>query len=258
MNIGNIWKKITKKYPLKNAEKWDFVGHQVGHWKQNVTKMMFVLDVTNDAIDFAIKNKCQLIISYHSFFFGKRKEILETNKIKFRMYQKLKKFKIGVYSIHTAIDNSSSSLASYILNLLGFKKIENLVLSFAKAGEHQSGFSNQQIINKCCKLFLTKQVIIINSLPKRINKVVLANGAHDKEIIDLTKEVKGDLLICGEMNYHTKLYARESKTPTLIVGHFMEWLFQKKMKQEFNSIIGIEIVEYKEENFIKFKGENNG
>ena len=258
MNIRDLWTIITKKYPLSNAAEWDFVGHQIGHWKQRVNRVMFVLDVTSDVVAFAIKNKCDLIISYHPFFFGNKKQILEKNKLKAKLFKDLKKAHIALYSLHTAIDNSNNSLASYMLHLLGFTKVKDTELSFAKTGESNLAISKKQVIKKCCDLFLINQIGIINQLPLKIKKVVLANGSHDFEVIDIASKLKVDVLICGEMDYHTKLYAKEMKVPVLIVGHFMEWLFQNQMKKEFSSIINLKILEYKEKNFIQFKGYENG
>ena len=258
MNIRDLWTIITKKYPLSNAAEWDFVGHQIGHWKQKVSKVMFVLDVTSDVVAFAIKNKCGLIISYHPFFFGNKKQILEKNQLKAKLFKDLKQAHIALYSLHTAIDNSNNSLASYMLLLLGFKKVKDTDLSFAKLGESKEYISKEELIKKCCDLFLINQIGVINQLPSRIKKVVLANGSHDFEVIDIAHKLKVDALICGEMDYHTKLYAKEKAVPILIVGHFMEWLFQNQMKKEFSSIINLKILEYKERNFIQFKGCKNG
>ena len=51
------------------AYDWDNVGFQIGDGGQNVNKILLSLDVSENAINKAIAENCDMIISHHPFIF---------------------------------------------------------------------------------------------------------------------------------------------------------------------------------------------
>ncbi len=80
------------------AFEWDNVGFQVGNANLEVKKVLLTLDVTKNAINKAIKENVQMIISHHPLIFKPIKKI--TNPL----YLKLIKNNIAVYCAHTNLD----------------------------------------------------------------------------------------------------------------------------------------------------------
>lgn len=77
---------------------WDNVGLQIGDGNLPVKKILLTLDVTENAINKAIKENVDLIISHHPFIFKPLKKI--TNPL----YLKLIKNEIAVFCAHTNLD----------------------------------------------------------------------------------------------------------------------------------------------------------
>ena len=55
--------------PFKTAEEWDNSGLLIGSPDRDIHKIGIVLDITNDAVDFAAENGIDIIISHHPVIF---------------------------------------------------------------------------------------------------------------------------------------------------------------------------------------------
>ena len=65
MKLKDITNIIEKWSPLQQAETFDNVGLLVGDPNSNVEKALITIDTTETVIEEAIKNKCDLIITFH-------------------------------------------------------------------------------------------------------------------------------------------------------------------------------------------------
>ena len=98
VKIKDIVNHIHKIANPGLAEEWDNVGFQLGDAEQEVKKILLTLDVTGNAVNKAIKEKVDLIISHHPFIFRPVKKI--TNPL----YLKLIRNNISVFCAHTNLD----------------------------------------------------------------------------------------------------------------------------------------------------------
>ena len=69
MNKYEIIKKIEKIAPIDTQEAWDASGWVVELEDPEVRKVLFALTVTEDVLEQAVKNGCNMIISHHPMFF---------------------------------------------------------------------------------------------------------------------------------------------------------------------------------------------
>jgi dinuclear metal center YbgI/SA1388 family protein len=97
------------------AYDWDNVGFQIGDGGQNVNKILLSLDVSENAINKAIAENCDMIISHHPFIFRAIKKI--TNPL----YLKLIKNDIAVYCAHTNLDVVKGGVNTILAEKLGLE-----------------------------------------------------------------------------------------------------------------------------------------
>lgn len=102
------------------AFEWDNVGFQIGDGSRQVKKILLTLDVTENAINKAIKEKADLIISHHPFIFKPIRKI--TNPL----YLKLIKNDIAVFCAHTNLDVIKQGVNSALAEKLQLQKVEFL------------------------------------------------------------------------------------------------------------------------------------
>jgi len=119
MKLEKIINEIEKIFPTKTAEEFDNVGLLLGKTDAECNKALVCHDVTDEIIDEALNNKCQLIISYHPLIFKSLKKINYEDRIG-RIITKIIENKLSLYSIHTSFDNLKNGLnfeLGKILNL---------------------------------------------------------------------------------------------------------------------------------------------
>ena len=125
MIVQDIIKKLDQLAPLVYAEEFDNVGLIIGNKKAKVDGILITLDTTLEVIDEAIKNKCNLIISFHPIIFNGLKKITGKTYVE-KVITKAIKYDISVFAIHTALDNSKYGVNMQLCKELGIKNTEIL------------------------------------------------------------------------------------------------------------------------------------
>ena len=70
MTIKDIIQSIEQLAPLAYQESYDNSGLLVGDKQTKVSKVLIALDCTEEVLDEAIHNRCQLIITHHPILFS--------------------------------------------------------------------------------------------------------------------------------------------------------------------------------------------
>ena len=108
LNKYEIVQKIEKFARLEAQEKWDASGWIVDLKESCVNKILFALTITDQILEQAVKQGCDMIISHHPLFF-----------VPFE-YKK-----INMYCAHTNLDRAEGGTTDLIIQELGFKKTYN-------------------------------------------------------------------------------------------------------------------------------------
>lgn len=90
MDKKEIIQKIEQFAPPELAESWDCSGWLVQTQNKEISKIILSLTVTQDIVNQALKNNCDMIISHHPLFFV---------PIEFK--------KIDIYCAHTNLDRTN-------------------------------------------------------------------------------------------------------------------------------------------------------
>ena len=120
MKIKEIIKPLEEFAPVYLQESYDNSGLLVGNENMEVKKTLITLDVTEEVLDEAITKQCDLIISHHPVIFKGLKSITGKNSSE-RIVAKAIKNDIGIYAIHTNLDNVDEGVNSILCDKLGLK-----------------------------------------------------------------------------------------------------------------------------------------
>lgn len=123
--IKDITSLIEKNAPKSFAEEWDNPGLQIGDSNNKVSKILLSLDFTEDVLNEAISENCNLIINHHPFIFNSIKNVT-TNNDNSKLIIKAIKNDISVYAAHTNLDNINNGLNWIVAKKLGLSNIEPL------------------------------------------------------------------------------------------------------------------------------------
>lgn len=126
MKIKALIDELKKYAPLAYAEDFDNVGLIVGDENETIEGALVSLDTTDDVVQEAIDNNCNLIVSFHPIIFSGIKKINPTNYVN-RAVIKAIKNDIAIYAIHTALDNAFHGVNKVICDKLDLKNRQILI-----------------------------------------------------------------------------------------------------------------------------------
>lgn len=121
MLVRDIINMLGQLAPLEYSEGFDNTGLLVGNLNQKVTGVLVTLDTLEEVVDEAIKNHCNLIVSFHPILFKGLKKITGKTYVE-RVVLKAIKNDISIFAIHTALDNSWNGVNAMICEKLNLTK----------------------------------------------------------------------------------------------------------------------------------------
>ena len=117
MIVQDVINHLEELAPSAYAEDFDNVGLLVGHTNTKITGVLVTLDTLETVVDEAIKENCNLIVSFHPIIFKGLKKITGNNYVE-RVVMKAIKNDIAIYAIHTALDNTTRGVNNMICDKL--------------------------------------------------------------------------------------------------------------------------------------------
>ncbi len=118
--VKNFTDYLESIAPLALQESYDNAGLMVGSPQQTVTGILISLDITEEIIEEAIAEKCNLIIAHHPLIFSGLKKLNGSNYVEKCVIKAIKN-DIALYASHTNLDAISGGVNSKIAEKLGLQ-----------------------------------------------------------------------------------------------------------------------------------------
>jgi len=126
MKISDLTNYIETIAPLAMQESYDNAGLIVGDRQSEVTGVLISLDVTEEVIDDAIAQGCNLIVAHHPFVFGGIKKFTGANYVERTLIKAIKN-DVAVYAAHTNLDNMlNDGVNAKIAEKIGLRNVRIL------------------------------------------------------------------------------------------------------------------------------------
>ncbi len=120
MLIKDITSYLEEIAPIGLQESYDNSGLLLGSLEDDVEKVLITLDITDEVLDEAISENCQLVVAHHPLIFGEIKKLTGGSLVE-RLVVKAIKADISIYAIHTNLDNVTGGVNSILAKKLGIK-----------------------------------------------------------------------------------------------------------------------------------------
>lgn len=216
MTVSKVIELINKSFPENTQYDFDNAGENIIISDNSVSKIVVTLDINMDCIDYAIKNKANLIISHHPIIFHQFKNI--KNDILSRKIKKLIKNEISCYSVHTNFDvnlqyGMSKIISEKIFNKSDIKKssiLDTMIIDNKKYGigniiNLKKNINEKVLVERIIKnLNLSKDLVRLFTNDRGnktlINKVIIIPGSGSG-LIDLVLKERCDLLITSDLKH---------------------------------------------------------
>ncbi len=208
-----------KLAPPSLAAEWDNVGLVIGDPSARLKGVMVALDVTEEAIEAAARQNCNLIVVHHPPILAPIKKI-DVKSPQGRLIKNLLMRDISVYVMHTNLDSAPRGLNHHVARMIGLKKIRPASSSGItyRIGELPEKKGAREFAA------LVKKKLGINSARlygkiRTVKKIAVCTGSGGGLLSDAA--AKGaDAFVTGDVKHHQALESRQLGICLLDAGHF--------------------------------------
>jgi len=123
--IKDVLKLLEALAPPFYQENYDNAGLIIGNLDTKVTGVLVSLDMTEDIVEEAIKQNCNLIVAHHPILFKPLKSLTGKNYVE-RTILRAIKHDVALYAIHTNLDNVKGGVNFHIAERLELENVKIL------------------------------------------------------------------------------------------------------------------------------------
>ena len=135
MKISEITAVIESFAPLSWQESYDNSGLVVGRPDDEVHRALLAVDVTDEVMDEAEREGCDIVITHHPIIFHPLKRLNSADQVQ-RCVERAIRRGIALYACHTNLDAAPGGMSFRLAEMLGVERPEVL----QAAGDSGAGF----------------------------------------------------------------------------------------------------------------------
>ena len=216
LKVSELYKKLNEKIPEYLSEDWDNEGLMLcPDPDREAEKVLFTLDVTEEAADVAVKNGFDLIISHHPLIFTPLKGITD------QLLVKLLWSGISVFSFHTRFDAMAGGVNDALCRACGASVSTRGVCDeqLGVIGIYDEPMSPETLASKV-KECLSSPSVQLASSGKECRRVAFVGGSGGSSAVSGALDVGADALVSGEIGYNAMLDGMKAGLTVITAGHF--------------------------------------
>ena len=220
-SVQELYDFLNRKFPSEYSCEWDNDGLMVASDpNREVVRVLCTLDVTDAAVDHAVANNYDVIISHHPMIFKPLKSVSYSDPVGKRAI-KLLKHGISVMSFHTRLDAAPGGLNDIFANLLGLEDVEVL-----DAGAERVGRIGTLKFPMDCTEFaslikktLSAERVLFTRAGGVVKRVAICGG-DGKDFVKAAKAAGADTYLTGQLSYNLMEDAPDIGLNLFEAGHF--------------------------------------
>jgi len=120
--VSDVIEIMENWAPSQLSESWDNVGLIIGNTETEVRSLIITLDVTEETIALALRNKASIILSHHPPIFKPLKNLTGSD-LSSRIIRLAVKEEISIYTSHSNLDHVSDGVSQTLAEKLGLYNI---------------------------------------------------------------------------------------------------------------------------------------
>lgn len=215
-NVEMLYEFLNSAIPAELSCEWDNDGRMcIPCPEKEVKKALICLDASESAIDYAIKNGFDCIITHHPFIFSPISNIDGGVSIG-RKACKLIKNDVAVLSFHTRLDKVSGGVNDALADVLDIKNIEDFS-DIGRMGTVEK-VDLTTFAAKLKEILGADRVVCVDS-GRMVSKIAIVGGSGKGYLCEAL-ECGCDTFLTGEMPYNCEHEAKELGINLICGGHY--------------------------------------
>ena len=236
MECKKVIELLEKQSPKSYACDWDNVGLLVGREDKEIQKIYIALDATDEAIEEAIANGADMLLTHHPMIFKGMKRVTQEDFIGRRIIRLIQNDMV-YYAMHTNFD--VMGMADLAADYLGIS--DTRVLEITSVSEREEGIGRygslkkEMTVRECCEevkqAFSLENVKVFGDLERKVKTAAISPGSG-KSVISNALQAGVDVLITGDIDHHEGIDAVAQNMTVIDAGHYgVEHIFIPYMEQ---------------------------
>ncbi len=231
MIIQDVIKVLETIAPPLLQENYDNAGLITGNANWNCAGAIIALDATEEVVQEAITNNCNLIIAHHPIIFSGLKKITGKNYVEKTIIAAIKN-DIAIYAIHTNLDNVLHGVNAAIADKLGLINRQilqpknevlppegsNYEIGSGLLGELPEPLRETDFLANIKEKFNLSVLKHTNLLGKPVKTVALCGGAGSF-LIGAAAAAGADFYISADIKYH-EFFDANNRLVIADIGHY--------------------------------------
>jgi len=210
--------------PVCLQETYDNTGIQVGDIETDISGILITVDITEDTLDEAIENGCNMIVAHHPLLFKGLKKVVGSDYVQ-RVVIKAVRNDMVLYAAHTNLDKCAGGVSWRMAEWLGLKDVKVLVPDAANPAAGLGCVGNLvEPMTETDALMLVKSTfkascVRHSACTGRMVRRIAVCGGSGAEFINQAIAADADLYVTGDIKYHD-FFNAENKIVIADIGHF--------------------------------------
>lgn len=224
MKIKNITDVIERFAPLAYQESYDNAGLIVGRPDDEVRQALLAVDVTDEVLDEAEREGCDLVITHHPIVFHPLKRFNSADMVQ-RCVERAIRRGIALYACHTNLDSAPEGMSWRLAALLGIGELSVLQPSeddpragFGVVGELPEPLPTVEFLRRMQQRLGVKVVRHSDLVSEQVRRIALCTGAGASLMAD-ARRAGADLYVTADLKYNDFMFP-DGEFVVADIGHF--------------------------------------
>ena len=224
MKIREIAEVIERVAPLGWQEDYDNAGLIVGRPDDEVHRALLAVDVTEEVLDEAEREGCDLVVTHHPIVFRALKRFNSADAVQ-RCVERAIRRGIALYACHTNLDSAPEGMSWRLATLLGVGNLRVLQPSasdprvgFGVVGELPEAMETVAFMQRLRQRLGVRVVRHSDIAAERIRRVAVCTGAG-ASLIGAAREAGAELYVTADLKYNDFM-TPDGKLTVADIGHF--------------------------------------
>ena len=219
MTVRELYGYLNQMIPPALSCEWDNDGLMCcADEDKEVHRVLITLDVTAEAVDLALREEYDVILSHHPMIFKGLKSINEENYIADKVIR-LIRGGVSVFSFHTRLDAVTGGVNDCLALLLGLENVE----PFGEEGIGRIGTlpeaTSAEGFAATVKKTLQAPYVNLGDAKRPVRRVAVLGGGGSDDVA-AAFAAGADTYVTGELKYHQLCDAPETGMNLIEAGHF--------------------------------------
>ena len=225
MKIKEITDTIERFAPLAWQESYDNAGLIVGRPEDEVHRAPVAVDVTDEVLDEAEREGCDLVIAHHPIVFHPLKRFNSADYVQ-RAVERAIRRGIALYACHTNLDSAPQGMSWRLAAMLGIGNLRVLEatnpadgrVGFGVVGELPAPMATVDFLRELQRRLRVRVVRHSDIAAERIRRVAVCTGAG-ASLIGAAREAGAELYVTADLKYNDFM-TPDGKLTVADIGHF--------------------------------------